>query len=125
VATEWRGVPRGVRRAWGRQGAQPAKAGGGRHSASCRAVRQGRGGGVGCCGPIDVRLAQRKIYFFQKLFNIFELIRSKGDVPVIQNFQIKYGFEYFEIWNNFPYWNFSKFGLEFELKIMEGSRCLI
>jgi hypothetical protein len=41
-------------------------------------------------------------------------------------FKIKYGLEYFKIRNNFPYWIFSsKFGLEFELKIRECSRCLI
>jgi hypothetical protein len=31
----------------------------------------------------------------QKLSNRFELIQSKDDVPVIQNVQIKYGFEDF------------------------------
>jgi hypothetical protein len=39
-------------------------------------------------------------------------------------FQIKYGCEGIKIRNNFPYWNFSKFGIEFELKFMEGSTCL-
>jgi hypothetical protein len=36
-------------------------------------------------------------------------------------FQIKYGFEDFGIRNNFPYWKFSNFGLEFELKTCEAS----
>jgi hypothetical protein len=34
-----------------------------------------------------------------------------------QKNQIEYDFEAFEIRNNFPAWNFSKFGIEFELKI--------
>jgi hypothetical protein len=101
--------------------------GGGRWSAqcplSCHATRQGRG-----CGLLWADrhwLGSENNIFFQKLFNIFELIQSKGDVAMIQNFQIKYCFKYFEIRNNFPYWNFSKFRLEFELKTREGSRCLI
>jgi hypothetical protein len=43
---------------------------------------------------------------------------------MIKNFQIKYGYEGIKIRNNFAYWNFSKFGIEFELKFREGSRCL-
>jgi hypothetical protein len=35
---------------------------------------------------------------------------------------IKYGIEVFEIRNNFTYWSFSKFGIEFELKIQGSSR---
>jgi hypothetical protein len=34
---------------------------------------------------------------------------------VFENFQIKYGCEALEIRKNFSYYNFSKFGLEFEL----------
>jgi hypothetical protein len=43
------------------------------------------------------------------------LIRSKDRFPKFKKFQIKYGCEALEIRNNFPYWNFSKFGVEFEL----------
>jgi hypothetical protein len=61
---------------------------------------------------------------FFNLFNIIsngiELIRSKEVLPEFENFQIKYGFEAFEIRNNFPYWNFSSFRTEFELKIKES-----
>jgi hypothetical protein len=35
---------------------------------------------------------------------------------MLENFQIKYGFVGNEIRNNVPYWNFSKIGIEFELK---------
>jgi hypothetical protein len=41
---------------------------------------------------------------------------------VLEKFQTKYGFEDFGIRNNFPYWKFSNFGLEFELKTWEASR---
>jgi hypothetical protein len=47
------------------------------------------------------------------------LIRSKDVFPLLENFKIKYGFEDFEMRNNFHYCNFSKFRIEFELKIKE------
>jgi hypothetical protein len=40
---------------------------------------------------------------------------------VPQKFQIKYGLKELEIRNNFPYRNFSRFKMEFELKIGEAS----
>jgi hypothetical protein len=40
---------------------------------------------------------------------------------VPQKFQIKYGLKELEIRNNFPYRNFSRFEMEFELKIGEAS----
>jgi hypothetical protein len=36
-------------------------------------------------------------------------------------FDKKYGCDGFELRNNFPYWNFSRFGMEFELKSREAS----
>jgi hypothetical protein len=51
--------------------------------------------------------------------NGFELIQSKDSLPVFGKFQIKYVFVENEIRSNFPYWNFSKFLIEFELKIKE------
>jgi hypothetical protein len=51
--------------------------------------------------------------------NRFELNRSKGGFPVLENFQIRFGCEYVEIRNNFPYCNFSKFGIELNLKNQE------
>jgi hypothetical protein len=53
-----------------------------------------------------------------------DLIRLKDGLSELKNFQIKYGYEGIKIRNNFPYWNFSKFGIEFELKFREYSRCL-
>jgi hypothetical protein len=38
------------------------------------------------------------------------------DFPNSEKFQIKYGFEGFEIGKNFTYWNFSKFSVGFELE---------
>jgi hypothetical protein len=46
----------------------------------------------------------------------FELIWLKDGLPMLENFQIKYGLVGNEITNNVPYWNFSKLGIEFELK---------
>jgi hypothetical protein len=39
---------------------------------------------------------------------------------LLEKIQIKYGFVGNEIRNNFPYWNFSKYRIEFELKIKEA-----
>jgi hypothetical protein len=49
---------------------------------------------------------------FQTKSNLF---CSKGGLPVLENFEIKYGAEGVELRNNFPYWNFSRFRREFEL----------
>jgi hypothetical protein len=48
----------------------------------------------------------------------------KDGVPEFEKFQIKCGCEGNKRRNNFPYWSFSKFDLEFELKTRKGSRCL-
>jgi hypothetical protein len=47
-------------------------------------------------------------------------IRSKLDFPGLEKFEMKYGFEGFDVWNNFPYRNFLKFKLDFELKFREA-----
>jgi hypothetical protein len=65
------------------------------------------------------------------LFDLFkgipkrsDLIRLNDGLSELKFFQIKYGCEGMKIRNNFPYWIFLKFGIEFELKFREGSRCL-
>jgi hypothetical protein len=63
--------------------------------------------------------------FIQKVFKRTKLIWSKEVLPVLYKFQIKYGFKYFEVRNNFPYWNLSNFEIEFELKIRKASRVCI
>jgi hypothetical protein len=45
------------------------------------------------------------------------LIRFKIDLPELEQLEIKYGCEYFELRNNVPYCNFSRFGMNFELKL--------
>jgi hypothetical protein len=40
---------------------------------------------------------------------------------LLQKIEIKYGFEGFDERNNFPYRNFSRFEMEFELKFREAS----
>jgi hypothetical protein len=51
------------------------------------------------------------------------LIRFKQDLPGLKKkIKIKYGFEGFDIRNNFTYRNFLKSKMYFELKIMESSR---
>jgi hypothetical protein len=40
---------------------------------------------------------------------------------VLQKCEIKYGWKEFEIRINLPYRNFSRFGMEFELKVRELS----
>jgi hypothetical protein len=43
----------------------------------------------------------------------------KKGLSELKNFEIKYGWKEIEIRNNFPYRNFSRFKMEFELKIRE------
>jgi hypothetical protein len=43
----------------------------------------------------------------------------KRCLPVLKQFQIKYGWKEIEIRNNFSYRNFSRFKMEFELRIRE------
>jgi hypothetical protein len=61
---------------------------------------------------------------FKGIPEISVMIRLKDGLSELKNFQIKYGCDEIKIRNNFPYWNFSKFGIEFELKFREDSRCL-
>jgi hypothetical protein len=67
---------------------------------------------------------QCRLGFKTNFQNEHDLIRSKTGFILIKKIQIKYGCDGIKIRNNFPYWNFSKFGIEFELKFREGSRCL-
>jgi hypothetical protein len=62
-----------------------------------------------------------------KIFDFFfkfhpHLIRSKIDLNKLENFEIKYVAIGFELRNNFPYSNFSRFEMEFELKFRDSSR---
>jgi hypothetical protein len=43
-------------------------------------------------------------------------ILSKHDLPRLQKFEIKYGFEGFDEGNNFIHMNFSRFEMDFKLK---------
>jgi hypothetical protein len=45
--------------------------------------------------------------------------RSKSCLPVLQKWEIKYGWKEIEIRNNFSYRNFSRFEMQFELKFIE------
>jgi hypothetical protein len=96
--------------------------------ARCRATwEKNRGGGVRACGPrwagySGPSLKNSPPFYYSKFSNRLGLIRLNNDFPLLKNFQIKYVFEAFKIRNNFPHWNFSKFGLGFELKIKEKSR---
>jgi hypothetical protein len=56
---------------------------------------------------------------FKYVSNQFERIRSKEVLPLLKNIQLKYGCVDNLMGNKLPHWNFSKFELEFELKIGE------
>jgi hypothetical protein len=51
--------------------------------------------------------------------NRFEWIRLEEGLLMLESFQIKYGHVDNLIRNKFPHCSFSKFGMEFELKIRE------
>jgi hypothetical protein len=61
--------------------------------------------------------AQCSFLFIQNYSNIFELIRSKERLSVLESFPIKYRIEGFEERNNFTYRNFSRFEIDLELKL--------
>jgi hypothetical protein len=69
-------------------------------------------------GP--ARSEQYPYRFIQIFSNGFELIRLKDELPLLENFQIKYRIVENQIRNDFTYWNFSIFEIEFELKIKEA-----
>jgi hypothetical protein len=53
--------------------------------------------------------------------NYSNLIQFKQDLPELRKFEIKYGWKVFEIKNNFPYKDFLRFEINFELKFREAS----
>jgi hypothetical protein len=94
-----------------------------------RTPRAGRLGGAAVVrGPLLLWARPHKnsnvFDLFKGIPEISVMIRLKDGLSELKNFQIKYGCDRIKIRNNFPYWNFSKFGIEFELKFREDSRCL-
>jgi hypothetical protein len=61
------------------------------------------------------------IYWFKHIQKHPNFDRFKKYLPVLQKCEIKYGWKEFEIRINLPYRNFSRFGMEFELKVRELS----
>jgi hypothetical protein len=60
------------------------------------------------------------LFNYSKIFQTdLNLNHSKYGLLLLKIFEIKYGSVYIEIRNKFPYWSFSTFGTEFELKIRE------
>jgi hypothetical protein len=100
---------------------------------SARAGKTGEGPGLererGSLGRPGERLRTGPrwivIFLFIQKFSKAWIDSIKRDLSHAKKIQIKYGFEAFEISNNFTYRNFSKFGIEFKLKIKESSMCWI
>jgi hypothetical protein len=59
---------------------------------------------------------------FKKFQTNLNLVPSKDGPTKLKKFQVKYVFEGNEIRNKFPYMNFLKFGVEFEVKFKESLR---
>jgi hypothetical protein len=87
-----------------------------RRLGGARAAPPNRATGRVDCSPDDLNYFQK----FKPSSNCLKLERLKWCLPHLEKFQIKYGHEGFEVRNNFPYWNVSKFRIEFELKIKEA-----
>jgi hypothetical protein len=51
----------------------------------------------------------------------WNFIQSKQDLPEIEKFEIKYGFEGFDERNNFLHMNVSRFEMDFKLRFREVS----
>jgi hypothetical protein len=56
----------------------------------------------------------QKFKRFENIKKIPNFDRSKFDAPELQKFEIKYGFEYLEMMNNFLHPNFFKFRRDLE-----------
>jgi hypothetical protein len=78
----------------------------------------GRSTGV---GPSNSTGPQFKLML--NISNSFKYNSNSLNLIRFEQFEIKYGCKGFDERNNFPYWNVSKFGIYFELKIRKGSRC--
>jgi hypothetical protein len=106
----------------------------GRGEGGIQSVRQGTtargpagrsGGGAWAAAAVGSAHKNSNLFdLFKGISKRSDLIRLKDGLSELKNFQIKYGCERIKIRNNFPYSNFLKFGIEFELKFREGSRCL-
>jgi hypothetical protein len=83
-------------------------------------VLRWRWAAVGLAVLVPVPRAQYLFELFKKKSKGLKLIQSKDSLSMLNNFQIKYRFESFEIRNNVPYRNFFKFEVYFELKFREA-----
>jgi hypothetical protein len=63
-----------------------------------------------------------KIQTVWKCSKFSKFDRSKFDLPELQKFEVKYGFEDLKKVNNFLHRNFFRFGMEFKLRIREISK---
>jgi hypothetical protein len=82
---------------------------------------------VDCNGPLLwARPATKSSNFLYSSWFSTDLnfYRPIGGLPKLEKFQIKYGFEVFEIKNNFSYKNFSRFEKNVELKFEEAPMVL-
>jgi hypothetical protein len=57
---------------------------------------------------------------FKQILNCSNFNQSKKNLPKLKKFEIKYGVEGFDKRNNFPYINFFKSEVYFELKIKDS-----
>jgi hypothetical protein len=75
----------------------------------------------GCGGfiPIQTKFKRIQIQFVSKFY------RPKKDLPNLENFGTKYGFEDIEKINNFLHRNYFRFEMCFELKLGEINVCFL
>jgi hypothetical protein len=115
--------------AWGRRGSGTSQAAW--HTTNQR-WRRHRSCGRGLCGwrrNVELCRKWRTEWCWQvgPVINLkyskshSNLTRPKKDASKLKKFQIKYDREGFDVRNNFPYWNFFIFQMEFELKFGESS----
>jgi hypothetical protein len=77
------------------------------------------------CGPGQHSARQcssNEFKHFKFDSNVPKRIGSKQDLSGLKKFKIKYGWQIFEIRNNFDYINFLRIRMDFELKFREASR---
>jgi hypothetical protein len=77
------------------------------------------GAGYSAGGLDEFKPSQINLNEFEIKSNPMKLHSIEKGPSMGQKFQVKYGWKYLEIMNNFPYRNFSRFEMEFELEIRE------
>jgi hypothetical protein len=81
---------------------------------ACGLAGRSSGGAWAAAAVGSAQKNSNLLYLFKGISKRSDLIQLKDRLSELKIIQIKYGCEGIKIRNIFPYWNFSKFSIEFE-----------